>query len=105
MVELLKKLFREKSAILQMLPEVRGQYIEKAKLSKHTWFGVGGPAEVLYIPADADDLKMFLMRKPAAVPVTVIGGGSNLLVRDGGIPGVVIKLDNPHFQQISFNGE
>jgi UDP-N-acetylmuramate dehydrogenase len=105
MVELLKKLFREKSVLLQMLPEVRGQYIEKAKLSKHTWFGVGGPAEVLYIPADADDLKMFLMRKPAAVPVTVIGGGSNLLVRDGGIPGVVIKLDNPHFQQISFNGE
>ncbi len=96
--------FAPKNKIISLLPEVRGAYIENAKLSKHTWFGVGGPAEVLFLPKDADDLKTFLMRKPAAVPVTVIGGGSNLLIRDGGIPGVVIKLDAKAFQQIETNG-
>lgn len=93
-----------KDSLLKMLPEVRGKYIENAKLSKYTWFGVGGPAEVLFVPEDVDDLKTFLMRKPEAVPVTVIGGGSNLLIRDGGIPGVVIKLDSPAFCQVHFNG-
>ena len=89
---------------MDSLPEVRGKYIENAKLAKHTWFGVGGPAEVLFLPEDADDLKTFLMRKPAAIPVTVIGGGSNLLIRDGGIPGVVVKLDAPAFRQVKFDG-
>lgn len=100
-----EKFFGKKDSLTDILPEVRGKYIEKAKLAKHTWFGVGGPAEVLFLPADVDDLKSFLMRKPAAVPVTVIGGGSNLLVRDGGIPGVVIKLDAPVFQEVHFSGE
>lgn len=100
-----EKFFGKKDSLTDILPEVRGKYIEEAKLAKHTWFGVGGPAEVLFLPADVDDLKAFLMRKPAAVPVTVIGGGSNLLVRDGGIPGVVIKLDAPVFQEVRFNGE
>lgn len=96
--------FAPKSKIINLLPEVRGDYIENAKLSKHTWFGVGGPAEVLFLPKDADDLKTFLMRKPEAVCVTIIGGGSNLLIRDGGIPGVVIKLDAKAFQQVEING-
>lgn len=99
-----ERLFGDKDGLIQVLPEVRGKYIEKAKLSKHTWFGVGGPAEVLFLPEDEDDLKNFLLRKPQAVPVTIIGGGSNLLIRDGGIPGVVIKLDAPAFQKISFDG-
>lgn len=59
---------------------------------------------MLFLPEDADDLKTFLMRKPAAIPVTVIGGGSNLLIRDGGIPGVVIKLDAPAFRLVKFDG-
>lgn len=97
------KFFTKRSELIKMLPEVRGKYIENVRLDKHTWFGVGGPAEVLFLPEDSEDLKLFLMRKPSAVQVTVIGGGSNLLIRDGGIPGVVIKLDSPKFQKIEFN--
>ncbi len=74
------------------LPEVRGSYTANAPLSALTWFRVGGPAEVLFRPADTDDLVAFLRARPADVPVTVIGVGSNLLVRDGGVPGVVIRL-------------
>lgn len=96
--------FASKNKIIDMLPPVRGEYIENAKLSKHTWFGVGGPAEVLYLPEDEDDLKSFLIRKPEAVPMTIIGGGSNLLIRDGGIAGVVVKLDRPAFQKVSVSG-
>lgn len=95
------RLFGAKTAIYDSLPEVKGKYIENVKLAKHTWFGVGGPAEVLFLPHDVDDLKTFLMRKPESIPVTIIGGGSNLLIRDGGIPGVVIKLDAPAFRQCS----
>jgi len=99
-----EKLFGTSDGLKDMLPKVRGQYIENVKLAKYTWFGVGGPAEVLFLPKDADDLKTFLIRKPQAVPVTIIGGGSNLLIRDGGIPGVVIRLDAPEFSKITFNG-
>ncbi len=97
--------FAKEDRFVDSLPEVRGKYIENAKLSKHTWFGVGGPAEVLYLPEDEEDLKMFLLKKPEGVPLTVIGGGSNLLIRDGGILGVVIKLDNPSFKKISLEGD
>lgn len=97
-------LFASKNKIIDMLPKVRGKYIENAKLSKHTWFGVGGPAEVLYLPEDEEDLKSFLLRKPEAMPFTIIGGGSNLLIRDGGIAGVVIKLDTPAFQKVVVDG-
>ncbi len=96
--------FSSTNKIIGILPEVRGKYIENAKLAKHTWFGVGGPAEILYLPEDEDDLKLFLMRKPEALPLTVIGGGSNLLIRDGGIPGVVVKLDTPAFQKVTVSG-
>ena len=97
--------FASKDSLLESLPEVRGKYIENAKLSKHTWFGVGGPAEVMYIPEDEDDLKLFLLKKPDVVPVTVIGGGSNLLIRDGGVLGVVIKLDSQFFKKIDYDGK
>jgi UDP-N-acetylmuramate dehydrogenase len=74
------------------LPELRGRLKAEAPLKDLTWFRAGGPAEVLYSPADEADLAYFLKMTPAAVPVTVIGLGSNLLVRDGGIEGVVIRL-------------
>jgi UDP-N-acetylmuramate dehydrogenase len=74
------------------LPPVRGTYTSDAPLKDLVWFRAGGPAQVLFRPADADDLATFLFAKPADVAVSVIGVGSNLLVRDGGIPGVVIRL-------------
>ena len=86
--------------ISSLLPEVRGIYQKNEPMAKHTWFGVGGPAEIMYHPADTADLKHFLQNKPDNIPTYTIGGGSNLLVRDGGILGVVIKLDNKKFQQI-----
>lgn len=94
------KLFKKN--LLNLLPKVRGKYTPNVRLAKYTWFGVGGPAEVLYTPADAEDLSHFLKNKPYNLPVCVIGGGSNLLVRDGGVPGVVIRLDSPGFRKISF---
>jgi UDP-N-acetylmuramate dehydrogenase len=75
-----------------------------AALAKTTWFRVGGPAEVLFRPADADDLAKFLGDKPDDVPVTVIGVGSNVLVRDNGISGVVIRLGD-EFSKISIEGD
>lgn len=74
------------------LPPVRGTYIYDAALKDLVWFRVGGPAEVLFRPADADDLATFLAAKPDGTRVHVIGVGSNLLIRDGGIPGVVVRL-------------
>ncbi|HEY1836505.1 MAG: UDP-N-acetylmuramate dehydrogenase [Rhizomicrobium sp.] len=74
------------------LPPVRGTYAQGAALKDLVWFRAGGPAEILYRPADADDLATFLAAKHADTRVSVIGVGSNLLVRDGGIPGVVIRL-------------
>jgi UDP-N-acetylmuramate dehydrogenase len=74
------------------LPEVRGSYAEGAPLKDLVWFRAGGPAEILFRPADVDDLCAFLAGRPDSVPITVIGVGSNLLIRDGGIPGVVIRL-------------
>jgi UDP-N-acetylmuramate dehydrogenase len=78
--------------LIDRLPAVRGRLEANTPLASVTWFGVGGPAEVLFRPADRDDLLAFLAEKPSEVPVTVIGVGSNLLVRDGGVPGVVIRL-------------
>ena len=89
--------------LIDRLPPVRGRYREGAELSRITWFRVGGPAEVMFRPADADDLADFLRDRPSDVPVTVIGVGSNLLVRDGGIPGVVIRLGG-EFATIDIEG-
>jgi UDP-N-acetylmuramate dehydrogenase len=78
--------------LIERLPKLRGRLTENAPLGPMTWFRVGGPAEVLFRPADAEDLAELLASKPPDVPVTVIGVASNLLVRDGGIDGVVIRL-------------
>ena len=80
--------------LIERLPQVRGQLIKNADLAKVTWFRVGGPAEVLFRPADKDDLKTFLHELPREVAVTLLGVGSNTLIRDGGIPGVSIRLGN-----------
>jgi UDP-N-acetylmuramate dehydrogenase len=82
----------KRDSLIDRLPRVRGTYEEAVPLANLTWFRVGGPAEVLFRPADEDDLGAFLAGRPADVPYTVIGVGSNLLVRDGGVPGVVIRL-------------
>ena len=79
-------------ALLARLPDVAGRLEANRALADLTWFRVGGPAEVLFTPADEDDLSQFLKALPDDVPVTIIGVGSNLLVRDGGVPGVVIRL-------------
>ncbi|MGE0846762.1 MAG: UDP-N-acetylmuramate dehydrogenase [Flavobacteriaceae bacterium] len=73
-------------------PDLRGRLTANADLAPITWFRVGGPAQVLYMPADEEDLSGFLAALPRDIPCTVIGLGSNLLVRDGGVPGVVIRL-------------
>lgn len=78
--------------LVERLPKPRGRLTADAPLAQVTWFRVGGPAEVLFRPADVEDLAAFLAAKPADVPVTVIGVASNLLVRDGGIKGVVVRL-------------
>jgi UDP-N-acetylmuramate dehydrogenase len=78
--------------LIERLPPVRGRLTENASLAGVTWFAVGGPADVLFRPADRDDLAAFLREKPRDIPVTVIGVGSNLLVRDGGVRGVVVRL-------------
>ena len=79
-------------ALLKRLPAVRGRLEANAPLADLTWFRVGGPAEMLYTPADEADLADFMKGLPSDVPVYVIGVGSNLLVRDGGVPGVVIRM-------------
>lgn len=77
---------------LESLPPVRGKYIENAPLGDITWLRVGGPAEVMFLPADEADLARFLAETPDEIPVTVLGAGSNVLVRDGGVRGVVVRL-------------
>lgn len=74
------------------MPELRGRLIANAPMADITWFRVGGPAQVLFSPQDEADLAYFLKQAPKDVAVFVIGLGSNLLVRDGGVPGVVIRL-------------
>ncbi len=85
------------------LPSVRGKYVEGADLSALTWFRVGGPADVLFAPADEEDLAAFLKETPRDMPLLPVGVGSNLLVRDGGVRGVVIRLGSP-FRKIETDG-
>ena len=89
--------------LIDRLPPVRGSLTEAAPLAKITWFRVGGPAEVLFRPVDVDDLVGFLRGKPADVAVCIIGVGSNILVRDGGVDGVVIRLGRG-FTEVEFDG-
>ena len=90
--------------LLERLPQVRGRLVAGAPLARLTRFRVGGPAQVMFQPADHDDLARFLAAKPSDVPLTIIGVGSNLLVRDGGVPGVVVRLGHA-FAAIEAEGE
>lgn len=90
--------------LIDRLPMVRGRYEAYADLGARSWFRTGGPAEVLYEPADVDDLQDFLEQRTCDVATTVIGFGSNLLVRDGGVDGVVIMLGKA-FADIQFHDD
>jgi UDP-N-acetylmuramate dehydrogenase len=89
---------------LQHLPQVRGRYAPHGDLKKMVWFQVGGPAEVVFKPADAEDLSAFLRQLPQEVPVTVLGVGSNVLIRDQGVDGAVVKLTR-EFTKIKIDGD
>jgi len=83
-----------------LMPDLRGRLSANEPLAPYTWFRVGGPAQALFVPADEDDLSYFLARLPRGIPVTVVGLGSNLIIRDGGVPGVVIRLSAKGFGDI-----
>lgn len=91
------------TTLLDSLPPVRGRLTAHAPLAPLSWFRAGGPAEVLFEPADVEDLAAFVGALQKDVPVTVIGVSSNLLIRDGGVPGVVIRLGKA-FAGISVDG-
>jgi UDP-N-acetylmuramate dehydrogenase len=74
------------------MPKVRGRLLANQPLAELTWFRVGGPAQALFMPEDESDLSYVLANLPREIPVTVVGLGSNLIVRDGGVPGVVVRL-------------
>src|SRR2546423_8959100 len=76
----------------EKLPKLRGRLLANEPLAPLTWFRVGGPAQALFMPEDEGDLAYALANLPRDIPVTVIGLGSNLIVRDGGVPGVVVRL-------------
>jgi len=91
------------ASLIDRLPAVRGRIKEDAPLAPFTWFRVGGPAEILFRPADVADLAAFLAECPDDVPVTVLGAASNLLIRDGGLAGVVIRLGG-EFARVRIEG-
>ena len=80
------------AALKLKAPDTRGRLLSQEPLAPLTWFRVGGPAQVLFMPEDESDLAYFLSRIPPDLPVTVVGLGSNLIVRDGGVEGVVVRL-------------
>ena len=90
--------------LMRRLPQVRGTYRADVPLHELTWLQVGGCADVLFVPVDENDLCFFLKNKPVEVPVTVIGAGSNLLVRDGGVRGVVVRLLGEAFMRVEVEG-
>jgi UDP-N-acetylmuramate dehydrogenase len=87
------------------MPELRGRLLANESLAPLTWFRVGGRAQILFTPADEDDLAYFLAKLPDEIPVYVVGVGSNLIVRDGGMPGVVIRLSPRGFGETSAEGD
>ncbi len=87
------------------MPELRGRLLANESLAPLTWFRVGGPAQVLFTPADVDDLAYFLTYLPQQLAVHVLGVGSNLIVRDGGLPGVAIRLSPRGFGEASASGD
>ncbi|HET6839534.1 MAG TPA: UDP-N-acetylmuramate dehydrogenase [Bradyrhizobium sp.] len=87
------------------MPELRGRLLANQSLAELTWFRVGGPAQMLFTPADEDDLAYFLESLPRELATYVVGVGSNLIVRDGGLPGVVIRLSPRGFGEVSVDGD
>ena len=87
------------------MPELRGRILANEPLGPLTWFRVGGPAQILFTPADEDDLAYFLKHLAAEIPVYVIGVGSNLIIRDGGVEGVVIRLSPRGFGAVVAEGD
>ena len=85
------------------MPNLRGRLLANQSLAELTWFRVGGPAQLLFMPEDESDLSYFLANLPDDIAATVIGLGSNLIVRDGGVPGVVIRLGRG-FNEIAIEG-
>src|SRR4051795_195880 len=83
------------------MPDLRGRLLANESLAPLTWFRVGGRAQILFTPADEDDLAYFLANLASEIPVYVVGVGSNLIVRDGGMPGVVIRLGPRGFGETS----
>ncbi|NQV82228.1 MAG: UDP-N-acetylmuramate dehydrogenase [Rhodospirillales bacterium] len=90
--------------LMERLPAVRGAIESDAPMAKYSWFKTGGAADILFQPADADDLAEFLAAKPDNVPVTVVGTASNIIIRDGGIEGVVIRIGRG-FADIDIDGD
>ena len=85
---------------LSALPEFRGKMMKNAALAPYTWFRVGGTAAMLFLPADVEDLQIVMKALPTEIPVTVLGVGSNTIVRDGGIEGVVIRLMGKYWGEV-----
>jgi UDP-N-acetylmuramate dehydrogenase len=86
------------------MPKLRGRLLSNQSLAELTWFRVGGPAQIVFMPENEGDLSYFITNLPSEMPVTVIGLGSNLIVRDGGVPGVVIRLGRG-FNEVTVEGE
>ncbi len=89
---------------MEKMPHFKGRLRENADMARLSWFRTGGPADILFEPADEADLQLFLRKLPCDVPITVIGAGSNMLVRDGGVRGVVIRLGRA-FAGIQIRGD
>jgi UDP-N-acetylmuramate dehydrogenase len=87
------------------MPDLRGRLLANESLAPLTWFRVGGPAQILFTPADEDDLAYFLSKLPSDIPVYTVGVGSNLIVRDGGMSGVVIRLSPRGFGETKAEGD
>ncbi len=87
------------------MPDLRGRLLANESLAPLTWFRVGGPAQILFTPADEDDLAYFLSKLPRDIPVYTVGVGSNLIVRDGGVSGVVIRLSPRGFGEVKAEGD
>jgi len=87
------------------MPDLRGRLLANESLAPLTWFRVGGPAQILFTPADEDDLAYFLSKLPQEIPVYTVGVGSNLIVRDGGVSGVVIRLSPRGFGETKTEGD
>lgn len=87
---------------MNSLPKIKGEYKFNEPMARHTWLNTGGNAEVMFLPEDEKDLQSFLQNLDKNTSIFVLGGGSNLLVRDGGVDGVVIKLKNKNFASLKF---